>query len=129
MQDTHKKTCVKVNAYVDERIAPVVEAMSKLPDIVTEYSCEDNRADASEGVPRAYITFNFRDERNNWKDLGNICNTLAKTIKEYRHAELHIRWKEGKPTGIFEFNAEDAYWLTMAMNGFCRDMDHIKCGN
>lgn len=39
--EKHKQVCVKVNAYVDEKIAPVIEAMSKLDSIVTFQSCKN----------------------------------------------------------------------------------------
>lgn len=122
----HKQVCVKVNAYVDENIAPVVEAMSKLPDMVTEYSCEDNRSELeiSSGmyVPRAYITFDSRGERcRDWRVLGKTCDMLAKAIAECRHAQIFVRWNEGIPIGVFEFNTEDAYWLAKAIRDLLKD--------
>ena len=100
----HSKQVVKVNAYVDEKIVPVIEAMSKLPNIVTDYSCQDNRTDTDSGIARAYITFHFKDEHENWQELGNICEMLSKAIADYRHSELSVQWKGGSITGIFEFN-------------------------
>lgn len=117
----HKQVCVKVNAYVDKKIAPVVEAISKFKNIVTEYSCEDNRLDTSIGPARAYIMFHSKDKYENWRALGEVCNKLSKAIASYPHAELFVRWKEGEPVGIFEFNTEDAYWLTMAIEELVED--------
>jgi len=32
-----------------------------------------------------------------------------------------MKWREGKPVGILEFNTEDAYWLTLAINELTKD--------
>ena len=118
---SHEQTVIKVNAYVDKRIAPVVEAMADLKNIITEYSCEDNREDTTAGIARAYITFRFKNEYNSWQELGNACQTLSKAIEHYTYSELSVRWKGGTITGIFEFNTEDAYWLAIAIRELLKD--------
>ncbi len=120
----HKQVCVKVNAYVDEKIAPVIEALSKFPNLITEYSCEDNRSDieVKEGrIPKAYIMFHTREKYGDWKELSKLCYEIANAISDYRYAEVSVRWKEGKPVGMLNFNTEDAYWLTMAINNYIKN--------
>lgn len=117
----HKQVCVKVNAYVDETIAPVVEALSRFSSLITECSCEDNRSNSEirEGhLPRSYIMFHAREKYENWEELSKLCNEIAKAISDYRYAEISIRWKGGKPVGMLEFNTDDAYWLTLAINSY-----------
>lgn len=114
----HKQVCVKVNAYVDETIAPVIEAMNKIPNLTTEYSCEDvSSAIRKESeLPRTYVIFHFRNESDNWKDLSDLCNTLAQAVKEYRSVEVNLIWREGLPIGSFEFFTKDAYWIEKAID-------------
>lgn len=114
----HKQVSVKVNAFVDETFAPLVEALSQIPYLITEFSCEDNRSELEvrEGhIARAYIIFHAREKFGKWMNLGELCNKIAESISEYRYAEVSIKWKEGKPVGILEFNTEDTYWLTKAI--------------
>ena len=75
---THKEVCIKVNAYVDEKIAPVIESLSKIQDVITEFSCEDNRSEVEINagyIPRAYIVFHAKKKYENWRELSEICNT------------------------------------------------------
>ena len=121
---THKEVCIKVNAYVDEKIAPVIESLSKIQDVITEFSCEDNRSEVEINagyIPRAYIVFHAKKKYENWRELSEICNTLSKAISNYSHAEVSIKWREGKPVGMLEFNTDDAYWLTLAINELTKD--------
>lgn len=120
----HKQVCVKVNAYVDEKIAPLVAALSNIPGIITEYSCEDNRSDIEKSngrIPRAYIIFHVKEKYEDWRSLGEICNCIAKAISEYSHAEIAVKWKEGRPVGCLDFNTNDTYWLTQAVTEITRN--------
>lgn len=124
IQHSHKQVCVKVNAFVDEKIAPLIEALSNLPGVITEYSCEDNRSDIEKNsgyLPRAYVIFHVKEKYKNWKQLGKVCNKIALAISEYTHAEISIKWREGVPIGKLEFNTEDTYWLTQALLKLTRD--------
>lgn len=124
INNLHKQVCVKVNAFVDEKIAPLVEALSRIPGVITEYSCEDNRSDIERKygyIPRAYIIFHVKEKYKDWQRLGKICNCMAKVISEYNHAEIAIKWKEGKPVAQLDFNTEDTYWLTQALLKFTND--------
>jgi hypothetical protein len=130
-QDKHKQVCVKVNAYVDEKIAPIVEAMSNLPNIVTKYSCEDwyDRGNTNHEITIAYISFRFRDEYSNWQELGRICDMLSKGLAGGCRPEFFVRWNEGMPVGVLEFNVEDTNRLALAMHEFLCGTGHIKSGN
>lgn len=115
---SHRQVCIKVNAYVDVKIAPLIEALSHIPGIITEFSCEDIRSELeihAGFIPRAHVIFHVKEKYGDWLKLGEICNYIAKIISEYNHAEIAVRWKEGKPVGVLDFNTEDAYWLTQAL--------------
>lgn len=120
----HKQVAVKVNAFVDERIAPLIEALSKIPNLVTEFSCEDNRAEhevRAGCIPRAYVVFHAQKKFGDWTKLGALCSKVAESISEYDYAEVSIRWKNGNPVGILEFNTEDTYWLSLSINKYLED--------
>jgi hypothetical protein len=101
----HKQARVKVNAYVDEKIAPVVEAMSKLDSVVTFCSCEDS----GNGVASVY--FFYKEEYGNWLGIGEICATLSKALNEFEYARISVEWQPGSsayPKGRFEFETDTA---------------------
>lgn len=119
----HKQICIKVNAFVDEKIAPLVAALGNIPEVITEYSCQDNRSENEKNsgyIPRAYIIFHVKEKYKDWARLGKVCDRIAQAISEYAHAEISLKWQDGKPIGKLEFNTEDTYWLTLAIEKLTR---------
>jgi hypothetical protein len=102
----HKTVRVKVNAYVDEKISPVIEALSMIDGFVTYQSCENmgNRG-------RAFIAFSYKDEYDNWRGLGELCETLSKALLDFEYANVSVNWQLGSascPHGHFEFETATA---------------------
>jgi hypothetical protein len=65
---------VKINAFVDEAIAPVVRALNRFPRLVTTASCEGAGG----------VAFQYGDT---WQEMVSFCAWLA--------GELHQRLEEG----------------------------------
>jgi hypothetical protein len=61
MNAEHREVQVKVNAFVDEGIAPLVAALSHVDGLVTLESCQ-----GSAGGRDAYVHFKMKD----WRTLG-----------------------------------------------------------
>jgi hypothetical protein len=59
----HKQTWVKVNAPVDEGIAPLIEALSQFPGVRTLDSCEGKKDEA-------WVCFDCGEE--DWTDLSEF---------------------------------------------------------
>jgi len=67
----HKEVLVKVNAFVDEGISPVVTALNSFTGVVTLDSCQ---CDAS---GEGYVSFQFG---NGWCELGKFVGRLSVAI-------------------------------------------------
>jgi hypothetical protein len=61
--DGHREIPVKVNALVDEGVAPLVEALSEIDDLITIESCQGDR-----GQQDAYVIFRMHD----WRAVGEF---------------------------------------------------------
>jgi hypothetical protein len=69
MSDTHLEVPIKVNAWVDERLAPVVEALNASPMVETFSSCQGD----------GHVYFHVRGEP--W-ELFCFVAGLARTLEE-----------------------------------------------
>jgi hypothetical protein len=71
----HKTTLIKVNAWVDEGIAPLVFALNDIPGVVTLDSCQE----AESGWALTFFAYG-RD----WKDTGNLLQGLSSLLATER---------------------------------------------
>lgn len=121
----HEQVCVRANVLIDKTIAPLIEALvTKFPNIVTKYSCEDNRSDIERNagyLPRVYIVFTSVLYKH-WEDLCDLCHEIAKAIAKCRYAEVFVRWREGTPIGMLEFHTEDTNKIIAAVNSYESDL-------
>jgi hypothetical protein len=69
----HKEVQVKVNAFVDEGVAPLVVALNSIDGLVTLDSCEE---DAGTGAASIYFTYG-----DGWKEMGSMIEALARLIR------------------------------------------------
>ena len=85
----HVQVPVKINAWADSGIAPLVEALNEFPDLWTTSSCQGH-ADV------AYVYFAFRGTAKHFAAfVGQFSCALGKRIhgdKEYR---LTLEWTAG----------------------------------
>lgn len=116
----HKQVCVKVNAYVDELIAPVIEMLSKVDDLVTLESCQDLK-----GKGDVFITFQCGIDEKNYIKLGKICEKISRAIYGIDFAEVSINWSGTRynniPLGYFQFKKADTKQIASALNNLVKD--------
>lgn len=87
----HEQVMVKVNAQVDRGVASLVEALNKMPDLVTAESCEGDAA------REAYVSFHVC---SGWKDLADHVHALSSELGKNQDVadlrfSLSIEWYAG----------------------------------
>lgn len=70
----HRQLAVKVNALVDEGVAPLVEALSATVGVVTLDSCEGD-----EDLEPAHVYFCYG---SGWSDVGRLADLIAERLRE-----------------------------------------------
>lgn len=85
----HTEIPVKVNAWVDEGIAPLVEALSEFEKVWTLASCENDQSEARRG---AYVMFAYEGE-----GAASFADSLASKIREAGILEVEWRLGEDQP--------------------------------
>ena len=61
----HRETSVKVNAWVDEGVVPLVAALSPFENVVTLDSCQEH------GAGEAYVSFQIGRD---WRGLAEFVH-------------------------------------------------------
>jgi hypothetical protein len=75
----HKQVQVKVNAYVDEGVSPLVCALNELEGVITIDSCEGYADDPS------YVYFHLLS-------LSEDCALFAHKLASALHSQIQGRW-------------------------------------
>jgi hypothetical protein len=70
----HKEAPLKVNAYVDEGVLPLVAALNEFPNIITLSSCE------GDGQQKAFVAFAVANA--DWKETGDFLAYLSSKLRE-----------------------------------------------
>lgn len=79
----HEEIFVKVNAPVDRGIAPLVEALSAIPDLETLESCQGD----PDSHKMAYVFFRYRD----WQAAGELLfEQILGALDEDLRAEVSV---------------------------------------
>jgi len=88
----HSQVPVKINAWADEGVASLVEAVSAFPDLQTIESCQGGEQD----TPNAYVIF-LRGR--NWQENGAFLEWLStqvgKRSPDLMGWRLSIEWSNG----------------------------------
>ena len=113
--EQHLQTAVKVNAQVDKGIAPLVEALSSWPEIVTVSSCEGNKQ------RDAYVAFHVLSD--DWQELGAFMRKLSLDLGKNdslsdRPFSLAVEWYAGgiNPLGYLRVSRQHIQVLAEAIN-------------
>ncbi len=85
----HEQVAVKVNAWVDRGVAPLVEALAEFPGLISVESCQGGEVDA----PDAYVTFVSGE---GWQELGAFLAWFSSALGDqpYRY-RLSLVWHNG----------------------------------
>jgi len=87
--DSHKQVPVKVTAYVDEGIGPLVEVLNKFDGVQTTQSCQGDERQ------RAFVWMDYGDTEANDPDLPLVIemavftHRLAQVIRESNIPDNH----------------------------------------
>lgn len=82
----HSEIPVKVNAWVDAGVAPLVEALSEFENVWTLASCEDDQSEARRG---AYVMFAYEGT-----GAATFADELATQVREA--GVLEVEWRLGE---------------------------------
>ena len=83
----HIEVPVKVNAYVDEGIAPLVEALNGFLGVVTLDSCEGS------GDSHAYVHFAIRgDSTGTFSLVQHLSAALGRQLPSSSEYSVYIEW-------------------------------------
>ena len=83
----HIEVPVKVNAYVDEGIAPLVEALNGFLGVVTLDSCEGS------GDSHAYVHFAIRgDSTGTFSFVQHLSAGLGRQLPSSSEYSVYIEW-------------------------------------
>ena len=69
----HKEIQVKVNAFVDEGVAPLVLALNSIEGVITLDSCE---RDATSGEASVYFQYG-----TDWQGLASLVEALSRALR------------------------------------------------
>jgi hypothetical protein len=85
----HREVPVKVNAWVDEGIVPMVEALNEFENVWTAASCENDQSAMALG---AYVMFSCQCKS---ADAASFAADLATGLGESVPFRLEVEWRAG----------------------------------
>lgn len=85
----HAEIPVKVNAWVDEGVAPLVEALSEFENVWTAASCENDRSNMNLG---AYVMFSYE---GGGRRAASFAAELAAALDESIPYVMQADWRAG----------------------------------
>jgi hypothetical protein len=103
----HIEVPVKVNAWVDSVVAPLVEALNEFPNIWTTSSCEGHNG-------FAHVTFAYRGEVEEFSALvKNLSIRLRLKVQTERAYRILLEWVAGgeRPLGTLLVHRDDIQTL------------------
>jgi hypothetical protein len=89
MAHAHKEVPVKVTAWIDEGIVPLVEALNACPDVLTVDSCEGDEAGG------AYVLFRVRGSCARATTFAESLASDLSTAPEAAYV-LQAEWRPGE---------------------------------
>jgi hypothetical protein len=121
----HKEVLVKVNAYVDEGIAPLVEALNKIDGVITLESCQGDSENEAE-VDFYYGQF----ARTSPSMLAVFADRVARALNKggsYR-SRIALEWLDGNvPHILLTLPTEDIGLVASAVGFLVESDDSSEC--
>lgn len=108
----HRQIPVKVTAFVDEGIAPVVQALNTIDGVSTFSSCQ-----GIQGREYAHVYFDFgQHSRNHWFRLAKLANKLAGTLSAngVYDADVCLEWTGDKENPFISIEFEPQHIAQIA---------------
>ena len=90
-QDNKRQVRIRVNAWVDESLAPLVEALNDFPDLITLDSNQDRRGDT------AWVSFGHRmgDANETLAFIQFLASELENRMPTDSGCRVGLEWKLG----------------------------------
>jgi hypothetical protein len=89
----HREVPIKVTAWIDEGVVPLVEALNTYPQVVTVASCEGHDDDHG-----AYVLFNCEGQ-----DPAEFASELGRALSDERVGYLlRAEWRPGNEVALLE---------------------------
>ena len=117
----HKQVLVKVNAFSDDGIAPLVEALSEIAGVITLDSCEN-------GAWGAYIYFSYG---STWQELAALLQELSSRLSEQRLPigyTFSMEWLGSKPLAQVKLEPEHVVLLAEGIRRVVASLDARMTG-
>lgn len=89
----HKEKRIKVNAWVDEGVVPLVEALNLFPDVFTVDSCESKKGEA-------YVMFLWRGPQNRLLHFMAELSVAGGTDRSPADFYVEYRLHSGNTAGM-----------------------------
>lgn len=109
MPNGHEQVCIKVNAWVDKKIAPIIEALALIDGLESFESCQDWFPNV--GFAHILFVYGYGDMKNNWKILGFICSKIAEAFRKHNIGYIYTGfywWSDNDmPYGYIMVKLED----------------------
>lgn len=83
----HEQICIKTNAWVDKKIAPIIEALALIDGLQSFESCEDWFPDV--GFAHIRFWYGYGNMKKNWKILGFICSEIAEAFRKHNVSYIY----------------------------------------
>ncbi|KKN17100.1 hypothetical protein LCGC14_0969320 [marine sediment metagenome] len=118
----HRQVPIKVNTFVDEGIAPVVQVLNDIEGISTFSSCEGIK-----GKEHAHVYFDFGQyPPKHWQTLGKLAAKLAKVLStnEMYDTDVCLEWTGDKdnPFIAIEFKPQDTLQIARILSDHKREL-------
>jgi hypothetical protein len=94
----HRQVWVKVNAHVDEGIAPLVKALSSFPHVRTWESC---RGQPGRRLPHVYFSAGFDGQEQTIPFVAWLAPRLVAEMRDQAYLSLEWATRE-TPLGVIE---------------------------
>jgi hypothetical protein len=83
----HEQICIKTNAWVDKKIAPIIEALALIDGLESVESCQDWFPDL--GFGHILFHYGYGDMTRQWKPLGFICSKIAEAFRKHNVSYIY----------------------------------------
>ena len=114
----HPTKLIKVNAWVDEGLAPLVSALNEIPGVVTLDSCQENQWGS------AHVFFAYGQD---WTDTGNLLQRISSLLAESCTRCVYLmrlEWlgSNDRARGLIAVRTEDINGLAQGIRAITQDL-------
>lgn len=113
----HRQVWTKVNVQVDDKMKPLVEALSAFPQLQTADSC---KGDGRGNVPVVFFHYGAETTAGTARFVCRLAPTLKRLVGD--DAELHLHWNGLAPEAVGELEVQGGDY---GMRRVCRALHKL----